>query len=203
MDNIASKLESKIEDAARRVSGRDCKLCAQFQGLSAKELFAWTRPTASAIVVGTIAAFLVIFTVFEYSLVLFICRLLQLGFVVAGGLIFSKKLTFTAEDARSSVATCLESFKPIAVNATDRLFRLIAWEEPAESFPLFIGTIVVAFLSAYLEDAFIIAVLTVGAFAGTPLYIKYQKQIDPHAEKLAKEVRKLISQIPIGKSKQA
>lgn len=194
-------MSSQVEDILRRATGKDCKICAQFDGITAKELFSWTRPTATGIVVGFIAALLLIFSYFEYTIVLFACRLLQVGFAVLGGLIYTKQYTITSESVRDGVSTFADNFKPILVNTCDAIFRLLAWEQPGYSAPLLIGTVVVAFLSTYLEDSFLILVITILAFGGTPLYIKYQKQIDPHAEKIANQIKTLISQIPIGKPK--
>lgn len=192
---------SQVEDIIRRATGKDCKICAQFSGLTAKELFSWTRPAATGIVVSIIAALLLIFSYFEYTIVLFACRLLQVGFAVLGGLVYSKQYTISAEDVRDGVSVFADNFKPILVNTCDGIFRLLAWEQPGYSAPLLIGSVVLAFLSTYLEDAFLILVVTILAFGGTPLYNKYHAQIDPHVEKLGKQTKKLISQIPIGKSK--
>lgn len=196
IDHVSDTIRSRVGSGGNAI-------CSQFKGLTAKELFAWTRPVATGIVVGSIVAYLLIFSYFEYTFVLFVCRLLQVGFAALGGLAYTKKLTITTEDIRSTISKGTDEIKPIVANVADAFFRLLAWEQPGYSVPVLLGTIVIGFLSAYLEDAFLILALTIIAFGGTPLYIRFQKEIDPQVQKAATHIKKLISQIPIGKSKTA
>eukprot|EP00742_Colponemidia_sp_Colp-10_P015435 GILJ01017614.1.p1 GENE.GILJ01017614.1~~GILJ01017614.1.p1 ORF type:complete len:201 (-),score=34.65 GILJ01017614.1:18-620(-) len=194
-----STVEKATDSAPSRARVNGGRYAAHFHGITAKELFTWARPVATATVVGLIVAGLLIFSYFEYTFVLFSCRVLQLGFAAFGGLHYSKQLNISAEDFRADVAKAIDSAKPVVAGVANSVFRLLAWEEPSHSIAFLLGTMIIAFFSGFLEDSFIILLLSIIAFGGTPIYFKFQKEIDPHVHKAVAHIKKLVSQIPIGK----
>ena len=207
-----SDIEKKIEEVlpttktqSSNANGMVANLTAtvkkSFKGANAKDILTWVRPVASGIIVANITLLLFIFGYCEYTLITFVCRLIQVGLAVIGGLVVLGQISLNSEDVRSLLNNSINLVEPYAATAMDSGFRILAWTDVTVSITVLIATIVLGFLNAYIPDSALILMMTIVAFGGTPLYFKHQKEIDPHVAKIRKAMDDALDKLPLGHHK--
>ena len=198
---IPTKAPSAASNSAGPVANLVATVKKSFKGANAREIFTWARPVASGIIVANIAALLFIFGYCEYTFITFVCRLIQIGLAVVGGLVVLGQISLTSDDIRNLLNNSINVVEPYVASAMDAGFRVLAWADITVSLSVLVGTIVLGFLNAYVPDTALILIMTIVAFGGTPLYFKHQKDIDPHVAKIKKALDDAIDKLPIGHHK--
>eukprot|EP00758_Cryptobia_borreli_P020168 Tbor_TRINITY_DN965_c0_g1::TRINITY_DN965_c0_g1_i1::g.21214::m.21214 len=172
-----------------------------FRNITAKELFTWQRPLASSVTVTMILLLVYIFGYLQYTIITFICRVIQLAFILVGVGVYTKTICLSAEDARSHTSNIVMSLDHIVSDTIERSYRVLVWEVPSISVGVMIGSTVVGLLGTYVSDVMMVTILTIFAFTVPVAYYKNRAVVDRQIDKIKKSIKKSIDNLPIGKKK--
>lgn len=157
-----------------------------FQGITLKSLLMWEKPKESMIIAGSLVGFIVVFGIMEYTMLTFICRLLQLLLLCFAGAAYLGKPLATAQEIVQYAKLLHDMFLPLVWDAVDALARIITWESRSTTTEVFIATVVLAALGNFFSDLTLILLVTVCFFVVPVLYVKNKAVVDGHLE-IAKE----------------
>ncbi len=161
------------------------------------QVLAWEKPYASGAVLSCILALVLVFGVLEYTVLTFVCRLLQFLFAVVGGLTSMKKMTVTSDDVKITVSNGLTKLQPSIVSAIDCLYRIVTWENVSISGYVFAGCLLVSFLSCFLSDLTIIVLVTFVSFTAPYVLAHHQKEVGQIVDRFKEAFHGLISQLEL------
>jgi hypothetical protein len=173
----------------------NCNLCAEFKNLNGRQLILWERPKATGAVIATIVAVLMLFGYFEYTLITFLCRALQLALVTVGVLVYQKWIVLSVDDVKKMTRTVISDTEPFVITAVEQLHRVVTWEEPMLSLRVFVVSLVLAFLGNVLSDLTLLLVATVFVFGVPVAYTKNKSVIDPYLSKANKLVDEQVNKL--------
>jgi hypothetical protein len=170
-----------------------CTLCADFKGLSFRQLVLWERPRATGVVVGGILTTAVFFGIFEYTLVTFLCRLLEVAFAVIGVMVYQKWIDVSVEDVKRHTRALISDVEPHVITVIEQLFRIITWEDTFFSLKVFLASLAVAFFGNVFSDLVFVLVATLLVFAVPVAYTNNKALVDPQLQRASQLVNQYIN----------
>lgn len=180
------------------------QLFKDFRESSYHDLVMWKHPKVTGPIVGSIFAFWVVFGLFDYTILTFVCRALQLamiGYFIASKLDHPK---IKSEDIVQAAEHFAEHAKPQVINLITNLAKVILWEDTGLSLRVLAGSIGVAMIGNLFSDLTLLFLVTLGVFAGPLFYSKNKDKIDSQLADFKRHVDGAISNIPApGKSETA
>ena len=173
-----------------------CSVCSQLKDVTGSQLILWEKPTASGVVLAGLLSIIVIFGFFEYTIVTFLCRVVQLMFVVVGGLVYLHMFP-SSDDIKTCISNSLDKVQPSIAKGLDALFRLLAWEDVKFSAMVLVGTIFFALLGNLFSDLWLLFLGTVALFTLPIGYTKNKVQIDSILLNISalKELNRIVDKI--------
>lgn len=165
-----------------------------FQGLTLKSLLMWEKPKESMIIAGTLLGFIVVFGIMEYTMLTFICRLLQLVLLCFLGANYLGKPLATSQEIVEYAKLLHDMFLPLIWDTVDFLARIITWESRSTTTEVFVGTIVLGALGNFFSDLTLIFFCTVAFFVCPILYVKNKAVVDGHLAQAKVYLDRLIAQ---------
>ena len=165
-----------------------------FQGITLKSLLMWEKPKESLAIAGTLLGFIVVFGIMEYTMLTFICRLLQLIFIAFAGANYLGKPLATSQEIVQYAQLLHEMFLPLVWETVDFLARIITWENRSTTTEVFIGTIILAALGNFFSDLTLVFLVTLAFFVVPVLYMKNKAVVDGHLETAKEFFDRLIAQ---------
>lgn len=172
-----------------------CSICQDLKSISFKQLVLWEKPRATGAVVGGIVTLLMIFGFFEYTLVTFVCRVLELCLAVVGVMVSQKWIDVTADDVKKRVRVLISDVEPFVVSGIEQLFRVITWEDKIFSLKVFLASFVAALLGNILSDLVFVMMATVVVFVVPAAYVHNKSVIDPQLQRASKTLDQYVSSI--------
>jgi hypothetical protein len=170
-----------------------CSLCSEFKGLTARQLVLWERPRATGTVVGSILLMALVFGIFEYTLVTFLCRALEATFAVVGVLVYQKWIDISVDDVKKRTRQCISDMEPHVITVIEQLFRIITWEDTFFSLKVFLASLAVAFFGNVLSDLVFLLVVTLLVFAVPVAYVHNKSLVDPQLQRASQLVNQYIN----------
>lgn len=168
-------------------------ICADFKGLSFRQLVLWERPRATGTVVGSILLTAIFFGVFEYTLVTFLCRLLEVAFAAIGVMVYQKWLVISVEDVKKQTRALISDVEPHVITVIEQLFRIITWEDTFFSLKVFLLSFAVAFFGNVFSDLVFVLVATLLVFVLPVAYTNNKSIVDPQLQRASQLVNQYIN----------
>ncbi|KAH9579836.1 Reticulon [Trypanosoma melophagium] len=161
------------------------------RGMSLWDVLAWHRPKVTGALLGSTLLFIAFFGMMGYTVVTFVCRLLQL--FLAAGMVASvtKRCTLTSDDIQRAV----DRVAPRVATALEKLHGLIMWRDTRASTAFAVLTVVAASLGNMMSDAAFAAFVVVLAFTLPAVYEQKKDTIDRMVAKAQGHVEKYIGKI--------
>lgn len=174
-----------------------CQLCEAFRNLTLQQLVMWERPCVTGGVVGVIAAMLVCFGYFEYTLITFMCRLLEAVFVAVGVAVYQKWVDISADEVKRRVRLLISEAEPYVISGVEQLFRIVSWEDPIFSLKVFIASFFLSFVGNVFSDLCFVLVATICVFVIPVGYTLNKGYIDPQIGRASQVFTGLINNIKL------
>lgn len=170
-----------------------CSLCTDFKGLSLRQLILWERPRATGTVVGSILATALVFGIFQYTMVTFLCRILEITFAVVGVMAYQKWIDVNVEDIKKRTRGFISDMEPHVITVIEQLFRIITWEDTFFSLKVFLVSFAVAFFGNVFSDLVFMLVATLLVFAVPVAYVNNKSLVDPQLQRASQLVNQYIN----------
>lgn len=168
-------------------------LATDFAEMTVKDLVLWTRPRATGIIVASLFAVLVVFGYLQYTVLTFVCRVLQVAMIVYGGLHYTQKAPIPVQDLPKKAEEILRRCVQPLVRLVEFLALVISWEDQALSRNVLVASVVVGFLGNTFSDLAMLLLITIAVFAGPIVYAKNKDAIDPLLNSAATSISSVVS----------
>lgn len=155
----------------------------EFKGATAYDIVAWHRPIASGIVIASTLAVWFVFVHFEYTVATFLCRMIQLCFILGAASTFTKRAFVSAADCTASMDRLYERIRPITQKAVQQAFDVLTWRDFNASAKVFLTSFVVAYIGNFMSDSTLFVVVVLAAFSIPVVYEKNKAVIDDQLTK--------------------
>lgn len=174
-----------------------CAVCALFDGVTFRQLTLWERPAATGVVVGSVAATLVLLGYFEYTLVTLACRALQLAAAAWFAAVqLGRAPTVKGDEIASTVSGALTRAEPLVTAALTAIYELVSWQDTRKSAKAFAASLFLAAIGNAFSDLTLLFLVTVATFGWPPVYAKNKPAIDQAATKAIKKINETIDRVP-------
>lgn len=158
----------------------------------------WTKPQATGVVVGLIAAWLFLMGYMEYTLLTLVCRLFQLGaalwFVAAK---LNKAPNVTRTDLQDCLTKALNAAEPKVVSFLGAVVDIISWQDSAFTGKVFAASLLVSYVGSFFSDLTLVFLVTLAVFAGPITYQQNKEVIDQQIKNVTPMINDAISKIPM------
>ncbi|CCW61585.1 unnamed protein product [Phytomonas sp. EM1] len=142
-----------------------------FKDATVYEIIAWHRPVASAVVLGSILSFWLLFVYWQYTILTFLCRCIQLVFLL-GAAATATKSNVVYSDLTGKMDAAYESIRPCAAKILGIFVDVVIWRDVMFSAKVFGASLVMAYIGNYICDSTFILLVTIISFSGPVLYEK-------------------------------
>ncbi|AAZ11943.1 reticulon domain protein [Trypanosoma equiperdum] len=155
-----------------------CFLCNQLKGLTPWEVLSWHRPTATGSLFAVLLSTILFFWYMKYTVVTFLCRLLQVLFAAMPLMGFMKWGTYTNDDIQMMVDRFADCFAPYAVLVLQKIYDLVTWRDRKQSGAIAALTVVLAIVGNYFSDMAVLGLIVTLLFTAPVVYEKNKEVID-------------------------
>jgi len=168
---------------------------AELKSVSFQEAILWEKPRASGIIVGSVLLMALVFGVFEYTILTFVCRMAQLALLIGGTGMYFGYVTLDPVAIKSHIRTAISDAEPIIIAAVEAVARILTWENRRVSSYIFGGSFVVAALGNIFSDLTMVLLVTIGLFVIPPLYTQNRSIIDPNVKLVSDSIKSYVNSI--------
>lgn len=168
-----------------------CCFTNECRGMSLWDVLAWHRPKVTGVLLGSTLLFVTFLCMMGYTVVTFVCRVLQL--TLAAGLVASvtKRCTLTSDDIQRAV----DCVAPRVAAALEKLHEIVMWRDTRTSAAVAVASVVVACLGNMMSDATVVVCAIVLAFSLPAVYERKKDPIDRVIAQAQVYVEKYIGKI--------
>lgn len=172
------------------------ELFAELKELTVNDLVMWKNQRATGFVVGSIALFLVVFGLLEYTIVTFTCRVLQISMIAYGVALKLDRVHIKPDDVVDLVTKGIDNAKPYVTRGIAALTRVLMWEDSGMSVRVLGVSVLVAMVGNIFSDLTLIFLITLGVFAGPTLYMNNKEKIDEQLSHIKGHVDSAVASVP-------
>lgn len=166
-----------------------------FKGATSYDIVAWHRPIVSGIVFGSIVTVWFIFVYFEYTLATFLCRAIQLLFVLGAVPMLTQRALVSASDVTANMDKVYEAIRPCTQKAVQQTFDILTWRDFNKSAKAFLVSFLIAYIGNYVNDSTLFIVVVVAVFSIPVVYEKKKPEIDAQVVKVQGLVDKYLGML--------
>ncbi|KEG12877.1 reticulon domain protein [Trypanosoma grayi] len=163
--------------------------------MSLWDVLAWHRPQVTGVLLGSTLSIILFYCFMEYTMVTFLCRILQVTLLVGVLLGFTKRCSFTQDDIHGAVDRFVDCATPRAVAALQHAYQLATWHDYRASGQVLGLSIVAGFLGNMLSDGTLVVMVVVLAFSLPAVYEKKKDMIDAWVAEAEAFIEKYVGTI--------
>ncbi|RNF06409.1 reticulon domain protein [Trypanosoma rangeli] len=163
--------------------------------MSLWDVLAWQRPIVTGTILGTMLSVLTVFCVMEYTMVTFLCRILQLFLLLGVVVGLTNRCKLTSDDIHCAVNRFVDYATPRLVAALETTHNVVTWRDYTTSGTVTVVSVVIAFLGNFISDFGFFMIAFVLAFTVPVVYEKKKDVIDQWVEMVVSQVQKYMGTI--------
>ncbi|PBJ80868.1 reticulon domain protein [Trypanosoma cruzi cruzi] len=170
-------------------------IISESRGMSLWDMLAWHRPKVTGVLLGTVLSVLTFFCLMKYTMVTFLCRILQLVLLAGVLLGFTNRWHLTSDDIHEAVNRLVDCATPRLVTALESMHQLVTWRDYRRSGLVTLVSFVVALLGNLVSDAAFLTFFLLLAFTVPAVYEKKKDLIDQWISAATAQVEKYMGKI--------
>lgn len=171
----------------------------RFQNINFTDIVMWKDPKQTAPILAGIMLIIFVFGFMEYTIVTFLCRVAQIFFVSYWVLSYTGRVPATGSDEMQvMIRDTVAALEPVAISVLDRLFRVLAWENPFLTLKCIFFSIFLGMLGNVFSDVTLMFLATVVVFIGPLAYSHNKAIVDPVASQLNARANRVVDSIRVG-----
>ncbi|RNF13459.1 reticulon domain protein [Trypanosoma conorhini] len=146
--------------------------------MSLWEVLAWHRPKVTSVLFGTVISVLALFCFMQYTVVTFLCRVIQLLLLLGVIVGLTNRCKLTSDDIHCAVNRFVDYATPRAEAALETTYNVVTWRNYHLSGMVTLASVVIAFLGNLFSDTALLVSVVVLAFSVPAVYERKKDLID-------------------------